>query len=113
MPSIVQLVMGFFDYAQDTPHKAIAGPGTTVTEPAPLPPPVPLAPIAATLKQLNRVRDAMIAEAKQLDAEIRIMAERSRQLTVSSIAIGDTIDKLQADNAATEAYEAVAHADGH
>lgn len=108
MPSIVQLVMGFFDYAQD---EHLPPPPTEAAQA--IQPPKPLAPIAATLKQLNRVRDAMISEAAALDAEIRTMAERSRQLTVSAIAIGESIDKLQSDNAATEAYEEIARANGH
>lgn len=75
-------------------------------------PPVALAPIANTSRQLLRAYGAMIKERDELDKEIRIMAERSRQLNVSAEAVRGALITLERSVEATVAAQEVMLAEG-
>lgn len=75
-------------------------------------PPVALAPIAHTLRQLGRAHTAMLTERDELEKEIRVMAERARQLTVSCAAMQGAIAELAVAQEINETAEEVALAAG-
>lgn len=57
--------------------------------------PVAAEPVAHTVNALAKARDKMISERDLIDADIRVMAERSRQLTVSCRAINKALRDLE------------------
>lgn len=85
-----------------------------VSAPAPvlISPPKPLAPIDNTMRVLARAYDAMMKERDDLDHQIRVMSERSRQLYVSSAAIKGAIGELEIAATLSDSAKEVAHAEG-
>lgn len=80
----------------------IAGP-----EPEP-----PRGPVDTVTLRLSKAANVMIVERDQLDHDIRVMVERSRQLGVSIEAIDKALDILHADRAVSTIAKEVADAPG-
>jgi hypothetical protein len=76
------------------------------------PTPVAMSPIEHTLHNVNRAKARMLVERDELDKEIRILAERSRQLTVSAAALLEAAEILYAAVGEAAVLEEIALAQG-
>jgi hypothetical protein len=74
--------------------------------------PVAVAPIEHTLTNVNRAKARMLVERDELDKEIRILSERSRQLTVSAAALLEAAEILYAAVGESAVLEEIANAQG-
>ena len=71
------------------------------------------APVRKTMGALFKAREAMRRERDDIDEQVRILAERSRQLTVSVEAIELALVPLRKEADVLDIREQVVHAVGH